>query len=84
MLSRTRQIAAAPPGSPLTIRAAHTQEARQMTFVNPASGLDMPTEIVWRSSLAIQSVMTRPGPVAYTCRPARPRQQSASRHWASP
>jgi|GEM_PF-4644568 hypothetical protein len=55
-----------------------------MAFVNPASGLDMPTEIVWRSSLAIQSVMTRPGPVAYTCRPARPRQQSASRHWSSP
>ena len=53
------------PGSPLTIRAVQTQEARQMTFVNPASGLDMPTEIVWRSSLAIQSVMTRPRPAAY-------------------
>ena len=37
-----------------------------MTFVNPASGLDMPTKIVWRSLLAIQSVMTRPRPAAYT------------------
>ncbi|MFY8039124.1 MAG: M14 family metallopeptidase [Bosea sp. (in: a-proteobacteria)] len=69
LLSRTRQIAAeiaaTPPGSPLTIRAAQTQQARQMTFVNPASGLDMPTEIVWRSSLAIQPLMTRPRPAAY-------------------
>jgi hypothetical protein len=58
--------------SPLVIVAHQRPEMREMTFIDPSTGIDKLVSVTWLSSLQIDPVLTRSRPAAYLLSGATP------------